>query len=171
MADSKANPGDIRIIDGEEYWCEPDGYQVKMKFVRKYPALFGPLAVNPDGDQGDVEISDAFQKIIEKLMGYGATYSTWAERHCSVTALAIGHDDVKTSDDVPPCPKFWIKENQYWVTHIALGREIEKAKITDTLAGLLANKKVLAIIAAALAGGTFAGPEILTVIKSLFGIA
>lgn len=170
------NPGEIKLIDGVEYWIEPDGYTVEMKFVRKYPALYGPLAVNPDGDQGDIECEDLPAHILAKLTGYGGTYSTWAERHCSIVALTIA-PDIHSSADVPPCPKFWLSENQYWVSHIAIGRLVEKEKAASSsneeLAAQLATsipwKKVAGIATAALAAGAVVVPPLLQQALKLVG--
>jgi hypothetical protein len=174
-AGSVVDPGEIKTIGGVEYWIEPDGYTVEMKFVRKYPALFGPLAVDPDKGQGDVECDDPLSKITAKLTGYGGTYSTWAERHCSLSALAIGINDVESSADVPPCPKFWLHENQYWVDHIAIGRLTKKTNVAEaastTFTGILSNPRVLATIAAALtAGGVFL-PTAAKTILAMVGIS
>lgn len=160
------------MINGVELWIEPDGYSVEMKFVRKFPALFGPLAVDPDHGQGDVECDDAAAKILNKLTGFGGTYSTWAERHCSLTAIAIARD-IKTSADVPPCPKFWLAENQYWVTHIAIGRLDDKNETLHTFAGLLQDPAILtrisAIATAAAAAGAVALPPLIQYISKLLG--
>jgi hypothetical protein len=169
------NPGEIKIVNGVEYWIEPDGYQVEMRFVRKYPALFGPLAIDPDHGQGDVECDDAISKIMNKLTGIGGTYSTWAERHCSIEAASIGYNDVETSADVPPCPKFWLSENQYWVGHLAIGREAKKQELlktaSSTFTGLLQNKRVAALITAALASGSVIIPPLAQQLLKLAGIA
>jgi hypothetical protein len=173
------NPGEIKTIDGVEYWVEPDGYSVEIKFVRKYPALFGPIAADPDHGEGDIECDDTISRIMNKLTGIGGTYSTWKERHCSIVAAGIGYNDVETSADVPPCPKFWLSENQYWVGHLAIGREAKKQDILNvansTFAGLLQNKKVLASLGAAAVSGAAVLPAvippILQAILKLIGIA
>jgi hypothetical protein len=174
LGKTTTNPGEIKVIDGVEYWVEPDGYQVEMKFVRRYPGLFGPLAIDPDHGNGEIECDDAIARIMAKLTGYGGTYSTWSERHCSIVALSIAHD-ISSSADVPPCPKFWLEETQYWVGHIAIGREVDKNKdaqsaiaTLQTFSGLLQNKailaRVLAISGTALAAGYALLPQILKLI-------
>lgn len=170
------NPGEIKVINGVEYWVEPDGYQVQMKFVRRYPGLFGPLAVDPDHGTGEIECDDLIARAMSKLTGYGGTYSTWSERHCSIVAASIA-EDIQSSDDVPPCPKFWLEETQYWVGHIAIFREIHKnkdaaAKIETlrSFTGIFQDKQILARVLAISGGALATGYALLPQILKLFGI-
>lgn len=177
------NPGEYKVIDGEEYWVEPDGYAVKRKFVLLYPGWYGPLAQDPDHGEGNVECNDALSGVLAKLQGYAkwnesvkdynGMYSTWSERHCSEGALAIA-EDIKSSADVPPCPKFWLQETHYWVTHIAIGRTIDKKVLAEamssTVTGLLQNKKVLALLGTAAAAGAAVLPTLLQAALTLIGV-
>ena len=187
IAGKSPNPGDYQTINGEEYWVEPDGYAVKRKFVLLYPGWYGPLAVDPDHGHGDEECNDALSGILAKLQGfaswndkvtnYNGMYSTNAERHCSEAALSIV-PDIKSSADVPPCPKFWISETHYWVGHIAIGRELDKyteakdeSAAMKTVKGLLTNEKVLAMVGTAAAAGAAALPTVVKIILSALGVS
>ena len=172
------NPGEVKTIGGVEYWIEPDGYTVEMKFVRKYPHLFGPCATDPDHGMGDIELDDALAQAFRKIDGYGGFGSTSTERHCGGTALMIGNNDVKSSADIPPVPRFWISEGQYWLLGITAGRLLKKKNLAEattlaleTLPGLLEDpatlKRITAIAGTAMAAGAIAIPPLLQALPGL----
>jgi hypothetical protein len=104
------------------------------KWIAKYPHLYGPGAKDPDAGQGDAECDDFAARMINKFTGAGGTFSTWSERHCFITAASIGYTDVEHTEDVPPCPTFWLEEGHYWVSGIAMGRAARKIEeATPTL--------------------------------------
>lgn len=108
-------------------WVDGD-YHVERKWVDKYPALFGPLACDPDEGQGDIECDDAIAKLLAKFTGFGGTFSTWTERHAFIIFSNIGYNDVTTSADVPPIPKFFLKEMAYCYTGLSMGRGAKKVE-------------------------------------------
>lgn len=114
--------GEVKTFGGVETWVEPSGYTVEMRFVRKYPSLYGPAALDPDGGGGDAECDDLISKLTAKFTGYGGTFSTWTERHAFIIAAGIGYNDVTSSADVPPVPFWCIGELQYWLTGVTMGR-------------------------------------------------
>lgn len=111
-----------------DFWVEASGYKVHRRFVEKYPGLYGPNKQDPDQGQGDTECDDLLSKLSAKFTGAGGTLSTWMERHCFFTAGPIGYFDVRSSTDVPPCPDFWLKEQQYWIDGIIIGRGAAKVE-------------------------------------------
>lgn len=162
-------------------WVEKDGYTVNKKFVEKYPDLYGPAAIDPDEGNGEIELNDAVAQFMNKYTGAGGTFSTWSERHCFITALTIGNEDVKSSDDIPPVPHFWITEAHYWRTGIFSGRLIEKKNLAEaanlaleTLPGLLQNKEIMKRIGVLFAGAAGAGyvllPTVISFLQKLTGI-
>jgi hypothetical protein len=137
-----------------DFWVEPSGYRVARKWVDKYPALYGPNAKDPDGGQGGEELDDAIAKVLAKFTGYGGTFSTWTERHAFIIFTGIGYNDVKSSDDVPPIPAFFLGEMAYCYTGLSMGRAAKK--IEDAAPSLKTY-------AAIFTGGAVAGnlPQIL----------
>ncbi len=171
--------------DGDE-WEEPSGRRVEKKWVLKYPAYFGPAAVDPDHGCGNEEISkeqilEAVKCIpgasifVEKFWTAGGTFSTWAEIHSFIVSSSIGYTDVEHSADVPPCPEFWLGESQYWVSGIAMGRaskKVEEAAAKIDWSTLRANLgAVIGALVTVSAGGAVAWPEILQILQKLTGVA
>jgi len=143
--------------DGD-FWVSASGYRVARRWVDKYQSLFGPLAQDPDEGHGDAECDDLVARLMAKFTGAGGTFSTWKERHAFIIFAGIGYLDVKSSDDVPPCPEFFLTEQQYVTSGLVMGRAA--AKIEEAGPGL---KTYLAIFAA--------GGISITGILKVFGIA
>ncbi len=113
--------------DGD-FWVEPTGYKVHRKWAEKYPALYGPLAQDPDEGQGEIECDDVISRLLAKFTGYGGTFSTWTERHAFIIFSGIGYNDVNSKDDVPPIPVFFLKEMAYCYTGLSMGRGAKKVE-------------------------------------------
>jgi hypothetical protein len=111
-----------------DIWIETSGYRVARKWVEKYPALFGPMAKDPDEGQGETECTDVIAQLLAKFTGYGGTFSTWTERHAFIIFAGIGYNDVQTSADVPPIPEFFCKEMAYCYTGLSMGRGMKKVE-------------------------------------------
>jgi hypothetical protein len=157
-------------------WIEPDGYRVDRKWVGKYQYLYGPLATDPDGGLGDVELDDNLARALRKIDGYGGIGSTSAERHCAETAAYIAWNFVESSSDIPPVPKFWIGEAHYWFMTITAIRQVKKKNLADSamaactsLMGLMQNRKVLGAITAALAAGGVVLPPFVQALLKIIG--
>jgi hypothetical protein len=163
--------------DGDS-WAGAGGYRVARKWVEKYPHLYGPAATDPDYGLGNEELTDdLLAKLFARVSGEGGIFSTSAEQHCFETAAAIAYNFVESSDDIPPVPAFWTGEGHYWLMGITAGRLLKKKAVAETaaaacstLAGLLANRKVAGIAAAALAaGGVVLPPFIQACLKVIGG--
>ena len=141
-----------------DLWVEASGYRVARKWVDKYPALYGPNAKDPDEGQGEIECTDVIAQLLAKFTGYGGTFSTWTERHAFIIFGGIGYLDVKTSDDIPPTPEFFLSEMQYCTTGLIMGRATAKLE-----AAAPSLKTCIAIFAA---GGISVGS-----LLKFFGIA
>jgi hypothetical protein len=155
-----------------EYFLSPDGkikeYRVARKWTEKYPSLFGPAAVDPDNGHGEAELDDVISRLLNKFTGAGGTFSTWTERHAFIIFASIGYNDVESSADVPPIPRFFLGETQYCYSGLAFGRAAKKLEDSDSIKGLLSNKKVAAVLVAAFtAGGAMLPTIISTVLKAV----
>ena len=160
--------GDIWV----EYFLDTDGkikeYRVARKWTEKYPSLFGPCAEDPDEGNGEVELDDPISRVLNKFTGAGGTFSTWTERHAFIIFASIGYNDVESSADCPPVPRFFLTETQYCFSGLAFGRAAKKLENSDTFSALLSNKKVIAAITAAAAAGGIVLPTLFqTVLRAL----
>jgi hypothetical protein len=145
-------------------WVEASGYRVARKWVENYPALFGPLAKDPDEGQGEVECDDMIARLLAKFTGYGGTFSNWTERHGFIIFSGIGYNDVQSSDDVPPIPEFFCKEMAYCYTGLSMGRG---AKKLEEAASKTNWTPVIIAIIGGLTAGTAYGQTILNIFKGI----
>jgi hypothetical protein len=157
-----------------EYFLDTDGkikeYRVARKWCEKYPSLFGPCAEDPDEGNGEAELDDPISRLLNKFTGAGGTFSTWTERHAFIIFASIGYNDVESSADVPPVPHFFLTETQYCFSGLAFGRAAKKLEDSDSFKGLLGNKKVVAVVAAAFTAGGAMLPSIVQAALKFAGI-
>ncbi len=179
MVDAKKNPGEVKTFGGIDYWVEPDGYTIEMKFVNQCPHLWGPWATDPDHGCGDDELDDNIAQFFRKIDGIGGMFSTSGERHCYQGAALYAYLFVESTAGIPPVPKFWIPEGHYWNSGIVAGRLLKKKNLAEaaslmleTIPGLLQDKATLARITAiagtAMAAGAVAIPPLLQALPGLW---
>jgi hypothetical protein len=155
-----------------EQFVDSDGkvkeYRVARKWTEKYPSLFGPCAEDPDEGNGEAELDDPISRLLNKFTGAGGTFSTWTERHAFIIFASIGYNDVESSADVPPVPRFFLTETQYCFSGLAFGRAAKKLENSDSFKALLGNKKVVAVLAAAFTAGGAMLPSFVQAALKLF---
>lgn len=151
-----------------DVWVEPDGYRVHNKWCDLYPDLFGPLAKDPDEGQGDVECNDMISVFLNKFSGAGGVFSTWNERHAFIISSQIGYLIIKSSDDVPPVPRFFLHESHYWREGIIIGRGA--AKVEAASSQIPWTPVIVAALGAG-TGGAVWGQDIVRVVLALIGVS